>query len=139
MTGQAPPPRSIHFDIGRITLHGYSAADRDRFENALRTALAELAASQAELAGPPRGASPGTGNRFIPRLGAGTIPAGASPERAARVIAARVLGAVASPGHAASPGHLAEPGGTAGPRGSAGAGGTAGPSDTTSPGGGRNA
>jgi hypothetical protein len=132
MTREAPPPRSIHFDIGRITLHGYGAADRDRFETALRIALAELAASQAELAEPTGGGWPGAGNRFILRLGAGAIPAGASPERAARVIAARVFGAVAGPGQLADPGQVASPGGTAGP------GGTASPSGTASPGGGRN-
>ena len=112
MTRQVPPPRSIHFDVGQITLHGYGAADRDRFESALRIALAELAASQAGLAEPPR-----DGNRFIPRLDAGAIPAGASPERAARVIAARVLGAVASPGQAASPAGTVGPSGTASPGG----------------------
>jgi hypothetical protein len=105
--------RSIHFDIGRITLHGYSARERDCFENALRAHLAELAASQ-------QGAFPASGNRHIERLDAGTIPAGASPDRAARLIASRVIGAVARSASATNP---------------TGSTGTASTSSTASPGG----
>jgi hypothetical protein len=82
-----PSPRSIHFDIGRITLHGYSSRERDRFERALRTHLTALARQP--------GAWPASGDSFIERLDAGAIPPGASPERAAQLIANRVVGAVA--------------------------------------------
>ena len=42
MTPQAGAPRAVHFDIGRITLHGYSPGQRTRFVSSLRTRLAEL-------------------------------------------------------------------------------------------------
>ena len=109
MSRQAP---AMHFDIARITLYGYSARDRDRFERALRTHLTELAAGQ-------QGSWPADGSQFIDRLDAGTVPAGASPERAARVIAARVLGAVADPRAVASPTGTAGATGTASPTGTA--------------------
>lgn len=115
-TEQAPlqtlGPQSIHFDIGRITLHGYSARDRDRFESALRARLTELAAGQ-------HGAGPAGGNQFIDRLDAGTIPAGASPERAAWLIAARVLGAVGSSAGVARPATVAASAAAASPGGAA--------------------
>jgi len=46
MTRQAGVPRAVHFDIGRITLHGYSPGQRTRFVSSLRMRLAGLAASE---------------------------------------------------------------------------------------------
>jgi hypothetical protein len=89
MSRQAPDARSVHFDIGHITLHGYSRRDGARFERALRTHLTDLAVAQ-------QGTWPASHSHSIERLDAGTIPAGTSPEHAARLIAARVLSAVAS-------------------------------------------
>jgi len=109
---QTPARQSIHFEIGRTTLHGYSARDRDRFESALQARLTELAAGQ-------HGAGPALGNQFIERLDAGTIPDGASPERAARLIAARVLGAVGSSAGVARPATVAGSAAAASPGGAA--------------------
>jgi hypothetical protein len=135
-------PKSIHFDIGRVTLHGYSARDRDRFEQALRTALADLAASRAGPDAPQAGAMafprkrgewPAAGDRFIPLVDAGALPAGASPERAARVIAARVLGAVASSARMASPAEVTAAARGPNPVTAASSGHADGPSSTVGP------
>lgn len=92
MTPQAGVPRAVHFDVGRITLHGYSPGQRARFVSSLRARLAGLAAGDG-LSRPP-GAS-----RRIGRLDAGVLRPGAPPEEAAERIAATLLAAIgAGPG-----------------------------------------
>jgi hypothetical protein len=83
-------PRTVHFDIGRITLHGYSAGQRTRFVSSLRSHLATLATSGGYD-------WPAAGTRRVAHLDAGLLPPGAQPEEAARRIAARLLTA-ARPG-----------------------------------------
>jgi hypothetical protein len=97
----------VHFDIRRITLHGYSARDQERFATSLHRHLAELAAGEQV-------AWPTAGERFVARLDAGTIPAGASPERAARAVATRLLDAVTGRGAMADDGAVASGGATVG-------------------------
>jgi hypothetical protein len=84
MTPQAGVPRAVHFDIGRITLHGYSPPQRARFVSTLRTRLAGLAGQPglAWPAGPPR---------RIGHLDAGVLRPGAPPEEAAERVAAALL------------------------------------------------
>ena len=48
MTAKPGPPRAVHFDIGRVTLDGYSPGQRARFVSSLRTRLAGLAASDGD-------------------------------------------------------------------------------------------
>jgi hypothetical protein len=83
----AAAPSKVNFDIGRITLHGYSPGQRTRFVNSLRARLTDLAATDGH--GWP------TGQRQIGHVDAGLLPPNASPEQAARRIAARILAAAA--------------------------------------------
>jgi hypothetical protein len=89
-----PPAASgrVHFDVGRITLHGYSPGQRTRFVAALRAQLTELAAADRLRwpAGQPR---------HIGRVEAEPLPPDASPERAARHVAARIMAAATAGGH----------------------------------------
>ena len=87
MTPQAGAPRAVHFDIGRITLHGYSPSQRARFASSLRSRLAGLPAGEGIRwpAGPPR---------RIGHIDAGMLRPGAPPEEAAERIAAALLAAV---------------------------------------------
>ena len=87
MTPQAGVPRTVHFDIGRVTLPGYSPGQRARFVSSLRTRLAGLAASEG------RG-WPAATPRRIGHLDAGVLRPGAPPEEAAERIAAALLAAV---------------------------------------------
>ena len=87
MTPQAGLPRAVHFDIGRLTLHGYSPGQRARFVSSLRAQLAGLAAGDG-LGWPP-GAS-----RRIGRLDAGVLRPVAPPEEAAERIAATLLATI---------------------------------------------
>jgi len=92
VTPQAGVPRAVHFDIGRVTLHGYSPGQRARFVSSLRARLAGLAASDGLSW--PSGAS-----RRIGQLDAGVLRPGAPPEEAAERIAASLLTAIgAGPG-----------------------------------------
>jgi hypothetical protein len=87
VTPQAGVPRAVHFDIGRITLHGYSPGQRARFVSALQNRLAGLAASE--------GRSWPTGTpRRIGHLDGGELRPGAPPEEAAERIAVALLAAV---------------------------------------------
>lgn len=83
-------PRAVHFDIGRLTLEGYSPAQRARFVSSLRARLTELAGSddRAWLT---------AGQRRLGRLDAGALRAGAAPEEAAQRVAATLLGHLATP------------------------------------------
>jgi len=79
------PAVVVHFKIERLTLTGYSTAERDRFTRSLRSHLSVLAqdtnqhwVSQAR-------------ESQIERVDAGWLPRGATPETAARQIARRIL------------------------------------------------
>jgi hypothetical protein len=87
VTAKPGPPRAVHFDIGRVTLHGYSPGQRARFVSSLQTRLAGLAASDGDRwpAAPPR----------LGHLDAGVLQAGAAPEQAAEQIAAALFAALA--------------------------------------------
>lgn len=86
MNRQAAPPRTVHFDIDRITVHGYSPGQRTRFVSSLRRHLTELAADRSHE-------WPPGGERRVGHLDAGPLDSGALPEEAARRIAVRVLAA----------------------------------------------
>jgi hypothetical protein len=90
----AAAARTIHFDIGRITLHGYSPRQQTRFVSSLRARLAELA-ELAELAAAGGDGWPAAGQRRIGHLDAGLLRAGAPPEEAAERVAERLFAAVA--------------------------------------------
>jgi hypothetical protein len=86
----SPAPRAVHFDIGRLTLEGYSPVQRARFVSSLRARLSELAASDGQ-------AWPAAGQRRFGRLDAGVLRAGAAPEEAAQRVAATLLAHLAAP------------------------------------------
>lgn len=90
MSQPAGVPQSVHFDIGRLTLPGYSSGQRARFVSSLQARLAGLAADGG-------GRWPAAGDRRIGHLDAGVLRAGASPEEAAERIAARLFAALAGP------------------------------------------
>lgn len=69
-TRQAEAPARLHFEIGKITLHGYAQADQKRFSDLLQASLAEFARR------------PGAVSELHP---------GASPEEAARHVAAQIF------------------------------------------------
>jgi hypothetical protein len=81
MNRDAPAASTVHFDIGRITLHGYSPADQTRFVGALRTQLTDQATNSGRnwLA-----------EQQVAHVDGGTLPAGMTPEQAAQRIAARI-------------------------------------------------
>jgi hypothetical protein len=85
---QGAVPSTVHFDIGRITLHGYSPAQRSRFVTSLRAHLADLSA-QGGYDWP-------AGGRRVGHLDAGLLRPGAPPEEAARRVATRLLAAAAN-------------------------------------------
>jgi hypothetical protein len=89
-------PRTVHFDIGRITLPGYSPGQQARFVSSLQTQLAGLAdlagLAASDGCGWPAGAPPRIGH-----LDAGVLRPGAAPEEAAARIAAALLAAVGGP------------------------------------------
>jgi hypothetical protein len=86
MRDQDTVPRSIHFDIQRITLPGYSPSQRERFIGALETRLTELSAS-GNVAWPAAG-------QRVGHLDAGLLRPSVQPEEAAQRIAARLLAAI---------------------------------------------
>ncbi len=85
MNHDAAVARTVHFDIGRITLHGYSPGQRTRFVSSLQARLADLATNNGH--GWP------AGERQIEHVDAGLLRPGAPPEEAAQRIAARILAA----------------------------------------------
>jgi hypothetical protein len=109
VTQQPGPPRAVHFDIGRITLHGYSPGQQARFVSSLQARLAGLAAD--------RGYRWPAAAQRIGHLDAGVLRAGAAPEEAAEAIAASLFAAVA--GGRAEDSRPAEDSGPAGPGGKA--------------------
>jgi hypothetical protein len=87
VTPAAGVPRAVHFDIGRITLHGYSPGQQARFVSSLQTRLDGLAGREG-LSWPagPLGR--------IGHLDAGVLRPGAPPEEAAARVAAALLAAI---------------------------------------------
>jgi hypothetical protein len=82
---------ALHFEIGRITLYGYSASENARFTHSLRLNLTELARRHRTQAWSE------ANGLAIDRLDAGQLPAGASPEDAARQIGARIFAGLTQP------------------------------------------
>jgi len=83
------PTGALHFNIGRITLDGYSGAEQRRFQSSLETHLARLG----------RNASGRTAKELtLKHLDAGEPPPGATPEATARHIAARIVAALGRSG-----------------------------------------
>jgi hypothetical protein len=81
----AHQPASIHFSIGRITLHGYSSADQRRFTNSLQRSLGELVESHHDYDWSA------TSSLKIRKLSGGTLNPGASPEEAATHVARKIV------------------------------------------------
>lgn len=79
MRRTTPTPATVHFEIGRVTLHGFSAPDGQRFVRSLEASLNQLGRSR-ETAWP-------AGRRTIAHLDAGALRRGATPEEAARLLA----------------------------------------------------
>jgi hypothetical protein len=82
MNRDAAAASNVHFDIGRVTLHGYSASYQTRFVAALRTQLTEQATSSGRN---------WSAEQHIAHIDDGTLPAGMTPEQAAQRIAARIV------------------------------------------------
>lgn len=80
MRRTARGPATVHFEIGRVTLHGFSAPEGQRFVRSLEASLNQLGTSRAT-------AWPIAGRRTIARLDAGALRGGATPEEAASVLA----------------------------------------------------
>ena len=78
---------AIHFEIGRITLHGFPPAHRSRFLASLQGSLAELGRSGDWSPAAPR---------QLGRVDAGPLRAGASPEEAAGLVTAQIRAAITS-------------------------------------------
>jgi hypothetical protein len=76
---------AIHFEIGRITLHGFPPAHRARFLSSLQASLAELGRSDDWSHAAPR---------QLGRVDAGPLRAGASPEEAAGLVTAQIRAAI---------------------------------------------
>jgi hypothetical protein len=87
-------PGAVHFQIGRLTLHGFSAGQQQRFVSSLQSSLSDLGASGGDW--------PAAGRRTIGHLDAGTLRSGASPEEAAQVVATRLRTAVLGDGNGGS-------------------------------------
>jgi len=96
------PASAVHFKIHRITADGYSASDQKQFTHSLKSNLAELARRY-------RDHTWSQANQLtINRLDAGQLSAGASPEDAARQIAARIFAKLTQqkiPGQSGGKGH----------------------------------
>src|SRR5215469_16949903 len=92
----------LHFKIGRITTDGYSVAEQKQFTHSIKLKLAELARKHSDH--PWSEANGLTMNR----LDAGQLRSGASPEDAARQIAARIFAKLTqkqTPGESGGKGH----------------------------------
>jgi hypothetical protein len=75
----------VHFKIDRLTVEGYSVADRKRFTHSLKSNLAKLAQTHSD-------------NQWVAangltmnHLDAGQLPVDATPEAAALQIATRIF------------------------------------------------
>jgi hypothetical protein len=76
--------RKLRFDIGRLTLPGYSAAESARFAAALRLELERVSKERV------RSGQTQAITSAIPHLDGGQLRHGASPEQAAAQVAGRV-------------------------------------------------
>jgi hypothetical protein len=93
---------ALHFKIDRISVVGYSAADQKQFTHSLKLNLAELARRHGDFAWSE------TNGLTISRLDGGRLSTGASPEDAARQIAARIFATLTQkqiPGEPGGKGH----------------------------------
>jgi hypothetical protein len=77
---------AVHFEIGRIGLHGFSPAHRARFIASLHASLSELASAADWSLSEPR---------QLARVSVADLRPGASPEAAAALVTARVRAAIA--------------------------------------------
>jgi hypothetical protein len=84
----APVGGALHVHIERLSLPGYTQAQSQRFVAVLNRAIAEFSAA--------RGLASMTGGEHLARLDAGRLRAGATPEEAARQLAARLCSSLAS-------------------------------------------
>jgi hypothetical protein len=75
----------VHFQIERLTVAGYSAAERERFTRSLRLRLSALAQKTDRYRWIEAKES------RVERLDAGRLAPGAIPETAARQIATRIF------------------------------------------------
>jgi hypothetical protein len=78
-----PRPARLSFDIRRLSLPGYTAAQHQRFTHTLHTSLSQLAMAHAGWPTAPRA--------HIECLDAGHLRRGATPEDAARQIATQIF------------------------------------------------
>jgi hypothetical protein len=85
--GPASAPGAVHFEIGRIALHGFPPAHRARFLASLQASLTELGTS---------GDWSHAAARQLGRVDAGPMRAGASPEEAAGLVTAQIRAAIDS-------------------------------------------
>jgi hypothetical protein len=79
--GAAPAP-ALHIGIERVTLHGFTAADRRRFTRSLEANVAELAAAHRDCDWRSLGPAARIG-----RVDAGQLRRGENAEAAARHVA----------------------------------------------------
>jgi plasmid stabilization system protein ParE len=87
VTRQKGQTASVHFNIERVTLHGFSPSQRARFVSSLETSLAALAANNTV----DWRQAPTT---RLARIDAGELRFGTTPEEAARALVARLATAV---------------------------------------------
>jgi hypothetical protein len=90
--GAAPAP-ALHIGIDRVTLHGFTAADRLRFTRSLEASLAELATAHRDHDWRSLGPA-----ARIARLDAGQLRPGESAEAAARHVAQALFAEVTGRG-----------------------------------------
>lgn len=81
---EAHPSRvAVRIDIGTLRLHGYSAAQQQRFLRTLETQLAQKATARTDW--------PALASRHIARLAPLQVRAGTTPEKAAAMIAQQLF------------------------------------------------
>ncbi|HEV2275135.1 MAG TPA: hypothetical protein VGR96_13275 [Acidobacteriaceae bacterium] len=81
----ATAPAAVHFQLGRITVEGFTLSAQKRFEHSLRSHLTGLALAHSS----DRWMAAAGIN--VGRLDAGQLPPGASPEETARHIAEQIF------------------------------------------------
>jgi predicted mannosyl-3-phosphoglycerate phosphatase (HAD superfamily) len=92
---------AVHFEIGRIGLHGFSPAHRARFIASLHASLSELASAADWSLSEPR---------QLARVSVADMRPGASPEDAAALVTARVRAAIVPTSERAAIAPTSEPG-----------------------------
>lgn len=81
----AHQPASIHFNIGRITLHGYTTTNQKRFTHSLEKSLGELVAAHPDYNWS------NLASLKIRKMNGGRVNADASPEEAAIHVARQIV------------------------------------------------